>query len=454
VGKVKINPNLTHLLLKMFGGENMERSPYLLFLKSAKNSNYWIYQTLFRKITEVNKSVFFSVLENRIETLSQTIKTDLRKNEILVDNPETHWKIYAFYFYKTKFYPTTPGVVIVPGFGCNLRCTYCYQGIYPKSSEPMNEDVLNELIRYLKGLDNLKIGFYGGEPTVFENHLIKILDSLDSEKVKSISLITNGVNLSNRLIDSLSKFENVLLQITFAGDKKTHDRLRPMVGGGGSFEKIYNNLRKVLEKGKFTVLVRIDVCEDNYESIPLLLEKLKEFRNHIKVGFEKVLPPHVIPCDYKISVIDDEKISYLFSLARALGFKFPIGEKGDLPLFSFCAALTVNSITINPKGEVYKCMGFADLHHMKCGELSKKGIIWNENYFNWMSRDPLKMEGCKECPVLPLCNGGCAMEAFHRYGTIHAKGCDDWKGYVKKIIVPYLISKYSLPEDLSMKVSE
>ncbi len=429
----------------------MERSPYLLFLKSDENSKYWIYQTLFRKIIEVDKTVYFSVLENGIQALSKTVKSELQKNEILVDNAETHHKIYEFYYHKTKFYPTTFGIVIVPGFGCNLRCTYCYQGIYPKKSKPMSEDALNKLIQYLRRFDKLKIGFYGGEPTVFENHLIRILNSLNPEKVKSISLITNGVNLSNTLIDSLGKYKNVLIQITFAGDKETHNRLRPKPNKEGSFDDIFNNLKKIVKRNKFTILIRVDVSEENYKSIPFLLKNLEEFKNHIKLGFEKILPPHTIPCDWKISTVDDKKISNLFSLARNMGFKFPIGEKGDLPLFSFCAALTVNSITINPRGEIFKCMGFADLHHMKCGELSEKGIIWNANYFDWMSRNPLKIEECKKCPVLPLCNGGCTMEAFHKYGTIHAKGCDDWRGYMKKVIIPYLIAKYSLPEDLSME---
>ncbi|MEW6063388.1 MAG: SPASM domain-containing protein [Nanoarchaeota archaeon] len=428
-------------------------SQYCIFLKSKNEDRYWIYQTLYRRIIEIKHSSYKNFKQGKFIFLSSVLKEKLKILGILINynKQKEQNNLYSYYYNKVKYFYTTPGIVIVPGFSCNLRCIYCYQGLYPKFTDSMDDGIVKKLIYWINRHDKIKLGFYGGEPCIFDKKIIQILSGIKIPKIVSISLITNGFVFPSDFLQELKKFNNVLIQITFAGDENIHNKLRPTISGQGSFEQVYKNLLKLIKIPNINLLVRIDVCDQNYSSIPHLLKKLSKLKKGIKLGFEKILPPHIIPCDYRLNESKEQKISKLYSIASKMGFKFPIGEKGDLPLFSFCASQTLNAFAVNPKGEIFKCMGFADLSEMNCGNLEKNGkITWNNNYFDWMSRVPFNINDCKKCPILPLCNGGCAMEAFHKHGTIHAKGCTTWTNYGSNVIIPYLTTKYKLPPDLKI----
>ena len=64
------------------------------------------------------------------------------------------------------------------------------------------------------------------------------------------------------------------MKVTLDGDRDTHNKMRPLRGGQGTFDRIIENIRKVA--GKVRIAVGGNFDADSVESYPALLDFLKE----------------------------------------------------------------------------------------------------------------------------------------------------------------------------------
>lgn len=108
--------------------------------------------------------------------------------------------------------------------------------------------------------------YYGGEPLLAFNEIIKIHNELVNIKLlnKNISLkeviITNGSLLSEDKIEKLVELSDsspIGIRITIDGMKEVVDKRRPLAGGGSSFDLVYNNFIKLVEKYPFDIASKI-----------------------------------------------------------------------------------------------------------------------------------------------------------------------------------------------------
>jgi uncharacterized protein len=106
----------------------------------------------------------------------------------------------------------------------------------------------------------------------------------------------------------------------------------------------------------------------------------------------------------------------------------------------FCGFLGEYQYVVDPHADVYKCFTFVGLKDHCAGTINTEGEIepltWA--YYDWMSRDPLTIEHCRRCALLPACGGGCAAVAYERHGTYHACGCYDPDSGAKDQLRRYL----------------
>ena len=116
-----------------------------------------------------------------------------------------------------------------------------------------------------------------------------------------LGIITNGLLLTEELVDRLLPYGLNYVKITLDGDRDTHNRMRPLRGGQGTFDRIIENIRKVA--GKVRIAVGGNFDAESVESFPALLDFLKEqdFSDKlVKVAFkpiirEKQAPKKLIP---------------------------------------------------------------------------------------------------------------------------------------------------------------
>ena len=138
---------------------------------------------------------------------------------------------------------------------CNLRCDYCvYSGKYDNrthSSKIMSWDTAKKAMDYLiihsDELDEIVIGFYGGEPLLNLELIKECVDYMSTHvegKKVSYSITTNGTLLTPDIAEYLSKNKfNILISLD--GSKKEHDANRKFANGKGSFDTIMSNLRNI-----------------------------------------------------------------------------------------------------------------------------------------------------------------------------------------------------------------
>lgn len=161
---------------------------------------------------------------------------------------------------------------------CNLSCRYCYgkccedrvseeeMDLYdfflPSDSEVLVED----LVRLSKEDPDLIITFYGGEPLLMIDKIMKVMDGVSA---KEFMIQTNGINLDKLPADYVNKLSTILVSID--GTREHTDFTR----GSGTYDKVIENVKLLKANGyEGDIIARMTVDEscDIYENVVYLFE--------------------------------------------------------------------------------------------------------------------------------------------------------------------------------------
>ena len=92
--------------------------------------------------------------------------------------------------------------------------------------------------------------FFGGEPLLNLPVMYDLAERAwqrDRRRAAcacAISIITNGLLLTPEVVDRLLPYGLNGIKITLDGDRDTHNRMRPLRGGQGTFDRIVENIRR------------------------------------------------------------------------------------------------------------------------------------------------------------------------------------------------------------------
>lgn len=147
---------------------------------------------------------------------------------------------------------------------CNFRCTYCtfsedFSSNRNHSTKYMDFKTSKKAIDlYLTYINRGKkynlfrspmICFYGGEPLLNFDLIEKSVEYVHSnygEDVK-FNITTNGYLLDKNISDWLMKNE-FMITVSLDGDEKEHNRKRINKNGKGTFNKVFSNIKYILNK--------------------------------------------------------------------------------------------------------------------------------------------------------------------------------------------------------------
>lgn len=183
---------------------------------------------------------------------------------------------------------------------CNLRCKHCFRTEYDK--EYLNQDKIKEIIHLFieKGIQGIILT--GGEP-LMSKYIFNILDEIDG-KIK-VGIATNGILLTEKIIDKLSKYGVKYYQISLDGtNKETNDYIR----GNGTYDKIMATIATLKEK-ECDITIAMTVNTYNYNDI-----KTNATNFIKKIGIKKLRIEYYIPInenDCEINKIKDNMMSDL-----------------------------------------------------------------------------------------------------------------------------------------------
>ncbi len=247
------------------------------------------------------------------------------------------------------------------------------------------------------------------------------------------------------------------VKVTLDGDRDTHDRMRPLRGGQGTFDRIIENVRRVAPLVPVTIGGNFDL--ETADRYPALLDFLKEqdFAGRIsKVSFKPVIKPAeggrpaavapLRPVEFSRRPLNgscmtasgpstgraatdaacspceacdllDEKMSFLREETQRRGFPTADGVH-----MGPCEVYRRHSHTIGPDGSLYACPGFTGEFALAVGHIDGRheaGHASAARRFEHLA----PWRHCGDCPFIPVCGGGCAVAAHAELGDMDAPSC-------------------------------
>ncbi|KXX67688.1 hypothetical protein AVL50_24770 [Flammeovirga sp. SJP92] len=304
-------------------------------------------------------------------------------------------------------------LIINSTMNCNFGCWYCYET--HKKNSHISDASLQKIKKFIentleknKKITKYTIQFFGGEPLLdYKKSVLPIMDyAFKKAQQRGIILLlnftTNGYLISDDMIQDFLKYKVNGFQITLDGNRDEHDKVRFVSKTKGSYDKIVENIKKIV-RNKMSVVLRINYTEKNLKELDLVFEDLEdlelEYRSLITFSLNKVWQ--------ESNNNLGEKVSTFLSLATNKGFSLPDALLSDR-VENSCYADKFNQATINYDGNVYKCNARDFTDENKEGILNDEGVVeWNEKR-TFRMEHKLKNKACLECRILPICGGGCS----------------------------------------------
>ncbi|HEX7599646.1 MAG TPA: radical SAM protein, partial [Polyangia bacterium] len=182
---------------------------------------------------------------------------------------------YADFLQETDRTPTQ--LIVVPSFGCNLRCTYCYQEPFAAGAIGLiNPETIAALFAYIDrffGQEELRpyLTLFGGEPLIdspaHHDRVGRLMGGAQARGI-GVAVVTNGYDLESYL-PALSGGAVREVQVTLDGPPEIHDRRRLLHNGGGTFERVAAGIDRLLE-ARIPVNLRVVVDRENLPALPVL----------------------------------------------------------------------------------------------------------------------------------------------------------------------------------------
>jgi uncharacterized protein len=414
--------------------------------------------------------------QSRIDDEERDAVDALIENGFLVESRDEETRSLDQYFHTLREDTEQLRVTVLTTLQCNFACDYCFQGDhgdYNKFAEKMSLETASRVVDWIEErMDALRpekfvLTLFGGEPLLnlpVAYYLAERCRDLCTERgiQPGVSLITNGLLLTPEVVDRLVACGLYGVKITLDGDRDTHNRMRPLRGRQGTFDKIIENVRRVAHKVPITIGGNFD--ESSADTYPALLDFLREqeFADKIvKINFKPIIkapettPKGVIPLtlvgsgDKPLngtcmtsagagstkgsSVCDschfvDEKMAFLRSETRKRGFPTPDGVH-----MGPCEIHRRHAHTIGPDGSLYACPGFTGSKTESTGHVDGRQEAWRQAAAERFERLSPKKEECGDCSFIPVCGGGCSVAAHTELRDMYQPSCH--KGAFESAVV-------------------
>src|SRR5262249_9189837 len=228
----------------------------------------------------------------------------LSEHGFLVEDRDTDRKALDHFFSTVRNDGSELHITVLTTLQCNFACDYCFQGDhgdYNKFADKMSIETAARVADWIeRELDRVRperlvVMFFGGEPPLNLPVMYHIAErAWEAPQARDVrmatSIITNGLLLTADVVDRMLPLGLKGVKVTLDGDRDTHNRMRPLRGGQGTFDRIIENVRAVADRVPVSIGGNFD--ETSVDSYPALLDFLREqeFADKLaKVNFKPVI---------------------------------------------------------------------------------------------------------------------------------------------------------------------
>lgn len=336
---------------------------------------------------------------------------------------------------------------------CNLACSYCWQVQEFKSARQktsiMSDDLVDAAFRYIvtdmreSAKTRGVVSLFGGEPLIDRPQFHNLVDRIGSRAMEQglgVHFTTNGRSL-HKFLDELERYKPSI-QVTVDGAQVRDGKLTLMRANQplpGLLELMLEIAERGLTSGAFlrflaeerTIPEFIALSDDIYargqlSGLPFSLG-VAPLQNKSAESSEYVAKHLILSSlltvlaarDYAhhIEFVDWRSLNLLQNLRQG-------SETLPLPAFYHCEANT-DLTCFDQDGYVYACYEAMGDHDMSVGQYWPDVRIDQKHLAEYRGRSAFTMEQCTECPVSPICGGGCEVRGHKHNGAYNLPYCDD-----------------------------
>lgn len=327
-------------------------------------------------------------------------------------------------------------LILMPTMICNMACDYCY--VTDKKAGLMDLSLARQAIQQVVDRNDpskaTNIFWHGAEPLLAGFDYYKEIFSWTRQRYGQDKVChhiqTNGTLLNDDWFDLFIQ-EHITTGVSLDGTREIHDKHRNLINGQGSFDTVFNNIRKAREKKLYfdaLIVINRDTLGHEDELFDFFYE------NRIEFGFEPiVLDP---ACKNQNSAITPQEYANCAIHLFNRWFSQPEPRlKNVLPLYDFTMAVMRGGntrctfspscgrhyLTIAPDGKVYPCVRFGGNSEFILGDLlseSLEQILTSKTRMEFLKTRTDTIPVCRNCEWKTICNSGCPHNAYSAFGTI------------------------------------
>lgn len=278
------------------------------------------------------------------------------------------------------------------------------------------------------------ITFHGGEPMLIGVPLLRrAFEIVNKYAGTSISMQSNGTLLTDEMAFLLKEYD-VKVGISIDGPKEMHDAYRLNKGKKGSFDLVFNNIKKLKSLG-VTVGGLATVTDQTLKDPGKFYMFFKE--NNLDYSFNPLFIDPNNPSDCNSINVDDyiefykkmfdlwindndgyQSIQCFERILSAMGVKRTI----FMEVCTYIPDCSKTTVAIDTHGDFYRCLHYCMDQKNRIGNIRTDSLekAYGDEQFS-KRFDYLKETLCRDCDIQDYCCGGCPYVAESFNGTIMSK---------------------------------
>lgn len=336
-------------------------------------------------------------------------------------------------------------ITVIATLKCNSDCVYCYQRNLDFQYSEMTEADFDALYEFLLKVPQRKIhiNWYGGEPLLAKDKILKFCAKADKDKrhAYSYSVSTNASIYDEKFFRMMERYGMTNVTASVVGTGEIQSALRPSAEYDSA-----RVIRNIICMTRYTnVVVNLNLCKSNIGSIREVFEELSGYRHSsLSFTFRRIASYGNRPCT-ELELDVDTYMKHVIELSNwALDHQFRISDMSCFQNFGvYCGAYTKHNYVVGPGLYLYQCDRSYDPND-SFAQIVNGALVYHLNDTSCADAgyciDPYKVGECRECKLLPYCNGGC--DYLRKIGK---NACPPEKNYLEEYLKLYYRIFYERP---------
>lgn len=316
-------------------------------------------------------------------------------------------------------------LTIAPTMACNQHCSYCFQRNTPKTkimSRALQRAVMEFVRRKVGNAKQLVVQWFGGEPLIAFDAIVSMTTAFQAICAERgidyyAEMLTNGMLLTPERVAALSSLNIKALQISLDGMPETYAERREVAlpKAEAYYRFLIENMQAVID-ATGSVTLRINVDKENIDEAKYVVGLFKDYgvvdqRLDFRLGFINTSRGLVecVPHDcFTNTEFADEELAFRHFLAEQGYMVFGMPQPKNYP----CTAILRNAYTIDPNGNVGKCVPAVGTDQSAFArilpdDMEKTLADTAAAEMPYGAFDPFRSKGCEGCKLMPVCLGSC-----------------------------------------------